>query len=504
MSSWRPGEPISARKLNAHSASQSQSDVSGMPGSFTKFGSHTALNLPDLTNTGMWVRVTSPPVVSGVGVGSGSDVQEVSLHSWEAIYWNDGLKKWQANPAMYGNATPNATANLPPSDYDAIIASDLGNLTRTQDANLTADNTVQSGVTPYFAVRDPVSRRLIAVNTQSSGQFQANSSETVLMILGTYDEYKDCPDVPPSPPTTYANYPCSDARTSTLCVPAYAYAVYQRCGYVWNKIGDTRTYGVWATEMNGQSFSAWRRLVIPRWGGNFDPATGLPDPDADCMGVAFLGTGAGSALTCSCPPCLVSPPEGKCLIVKFRTASRPETFNECGSTVTLFDQNDLWDKEIFIPLSSYGCIGDGSSSEDIPIFEFEWQPQDGSTIECDWGPEVFDPCDPCAHWARLYASINISDDNNVNCANAGHWRGEFRARDVCELLCDCASGPVTPVAVSMCDGCGNNVPPIFYFIDPASVEIICCPDTLHDSAESLPLTIQDTGGTTFGFQDSTL
>lgn len=501
MSGWRPGEPISARKLNAHSASQSQSDVSGMPGSFTKFGSHTALNLPDLTNTGMWVRVTSPPVVSGVGVGSGSDVQEVSLHSWEAIYWNDGLKKWQANPAMYGNATPNATASLPPSDYDAIIASDLGNLTRTQDANLTADNTVQSGVTPYFAVRDPVSRRLIAVNTQSSGQFQANSSETVLMILGTYDEYKDCPDVPPSPPTTYANYPCTDARTSTLCVPAYAYAVYQRCGYVWNKIGDTRTYGVWATEMNGQSFSAWRRFVIPRWGGSFNPVTGLPDPDADCMGVAFLGTGAGSALTCSCPTCLSSPPEGKCLAVRFRTLPRPDDPAECGGLLTSMDNADAWDKEWIMPFQVIGCTASASND----LFDFEWQFQDGASIGCDWGPEVFDPCDPCAHWGRVFASIGVPGGSEPNCGGAGTWRGEFLTKDICLLLCDCENGPVRPVDISECNGCGNNQDPpaVWHVIDASTVELICCPDELNDSAESLPLRIQDTGGTTFGFRDST-
>jgi hypothetical protein len=26
----------------------------------------------------------------------------------------------------------------------------------------------------------------------------------------------------------------------------------------------------------------------------------------------------------------------------------------------------------------------------------------------------------------------------------------------------------------MCNGCGNNIPPIFYFILPETVEIACC------------------------------
>ena len=415
----------------------------------------------------MWVRVTSAPVVAKAVV-TGSITQNVSLHSWEAIYWNDGLKKWQGNPAAYGNAS---ISNNTTSDYDALIAADLGNLTRTTDGSLTNNTTAQSGVTPYFAVRDPVSRRLIAVNPSGGGgNFNATSTETVIMILGTYDDYKDCEGVPPKPPTSITDV-CTGARGTDLCIPAYAYAVYQRCGYIWNKIGDTRTYQVWANELNGGS-AGNRRLHIPRWGGNMT-ASG-PDPDSACMGLAFLNSGAGS-LTCSCPPCLSSPPPGVKLCVKFRTASRPAEHNECGTTVDLFNENDLWDRDIQFEISTLGCNGGGDSGEGIPIFDFQYQYQDGIELGCDWGPDVFDPCDPCEHWGRISAAISIRDDNNVNCGSNGHWRGEFKARDICNLLCDCDSGPVTPTETSMCDGCGNNLPPIFYFILPESVEIVCCP-----------------------------
>lgn len=361
--------------------------------------------------------------------------------------------------------------------------------------------TVSAGQTVYEARRSPDTSEWIFDQGGGGGQFQANSSETVLMILGTYDEYKDCPDVPPSPPTVITDV-CTGARGTDLCVPAYAYAVYQRCGYEWNKIGDTRTYGVWATEMNGQSFSAWRRFVIPRWGGSFDPATGLPDPDADCMGVAFLGTGAGSALTCSCPTCLSSPPEGTCLAVQFRTPERPEDPAECADAVAAMDAADAWDKTFLLPFDVLGCTA-GAATDD-GLFTFEWQFTDGATLSCDWGPEVFDPCDPCEHWGRLYSSITINAGSEANCGGAGVWRGEFKAREICDLICDCENGPIGAIDESLCGGCGNVTPPLFHFIVAGSVEIICCPDTLHDSAESLPLTIQDTGGTSFGFQDSTL
>jgi len=466
MSDWRPGEPITSRKLNAHSASRAQVDVSGPPGSFSKFGQHWASTQADLTNTGMWVRVTSAPVVASAVV-TGGITQDVSLHSWEAIYWNDGLKKWQANRAAYGNAS---VTNNTTSDYDAIIAPDLGNLTRTTDASLTSNTTAQSGVTPYFAVRDPVSRRLIAVNPSGGGNFNATSTETVIMILGTYDDYKDCPNVPPKPPTAITDF-CNGTRGTDLCVPAYAYAVYQRCGYVWNKIGDTRTYQVWANELNGGS-AGNRRFHIPRWGGNLTAAG--PDPDSACMGLAFLNSGAGS-LTCGCPPCLSSPPPGSTLCARFRTMPRPVALpanpSGCVDLRVYMDTNDLWDKEITIPFSVIGCPSGGADD----LFDLDMQHIDGPDLECDWGPDVFDPCEPCAHWSRMQASIGVSQSGpGSNCGGSGQWSGEFLTKDICKLLCDCDSGPVRPVATKVCNNCGTT-PNCWHVIKEDSVELICCP-----------------------------
>jgi len=471
MSDWRPGEPITSRKLNAHSASRAQVDVSGPPGSFSKFGQHWASTQADLTNTGMWVRVTSAPVVASAVV-TGGITQDVSLHSWEAIYWNDGLKKWQANRAAYGNAS---VTNNTTSDYDAIIAPDLGNLTRTSDVNLTANGVAQSGVTPYFAVRDPVSRRLIAVNPSGGGNFNATSTETVIMILGTYDDYKDCPNVPPKPPTTITNF-CNGTRGTDLCVPAYAYAVYQRCGYVWNKIGDTRTYQVWANELNGGS-AGNRRFHIPRWGGNLT-ASG-PDPDSACMGLAFLNSGAGS-LTCGCPPCLSSPPPGASLCLKFKTPPRPCPYDPlnvscgygCGDAFLAMDAANAWDKEFLIPLDPPYC--NPLNSTDDGLFTFEWQFGDGYALGCDWGPNTFDPCDPCEHWGVLAASITINAGNFANCGGSGIWRGEYKAKDVCNLICDCANSPVLPIFQKPCNGCDNSGS-AFHFVLSETIELVCCP-----------------------------
>lgn len=465
MSDWKPGEPITARKLNAHSASRAQVDMSGPPGSFSKFGQNWAATQADLTNTGMWIRVTGNPVDDQYII-SESVVQTAKLHSWEAIYWNEGKKMWSANPAAYGNAS---SVNNTTYDYDAVIAPDFGSLTKTTDANITANNTNQTNVTPYFAVRDPVSRRLIAVNTSGGGNFNATSTETVIMILGTYDEYKDCEGVPASPPKATTDY-CNGTTGTDLCIPAYAYAVYQRCGYVWNKIGDTRTYQVWANELNGGS-AGNRRFHIPRWGGNMTVSG--PDPDSDCMGLAFLNSGA-SSLTCSCPPCLSSPPPGVQLCVKFKTPPRPESPVECGDAVNQMDYYDAWDKEFVFPVEAPLNFCNAGGSDPDGLFDFEWQFQDGATTGCDWGPDVFDPCNPCEHWGYLYSSISINSTNEPNCGGAGVWRGDFRAQDVCDLLCDCEN-PVSPIFGKLCEGCGNGTPPKFYFVLPETIQIICCP-----------------------------
>lgn len=341
------------------------------------------------------------------------------------------------------------------------------------------DAIVPSGLTVYTARRSRASGAwTFNKGGGGGGNVEIKSGETVLMILGTYEQYKDCPDVPGSPPTLETG--CGEA-TTTLCVPAYAYAVYQRCGYVWQKIGDTRDFGVWANELNGGSTAAWRRFVIPRWGGDVDPLTGLPDPDAACMGVAFLGNG-GSALTCSCPPCLTTPPEGSCLAIRFRTPPRPCPYDPgnltcgygCAGSFFSMDANDLWDKEITIPLELNGCLASGT--DETGTFDFEWQFGDGYSLECDWGPDVFDPCNPCSHWGAISASLGIAGGNEPNCGGAGIWRAEYRAADICALLCDCGTGPVRPVFSKPCNGCSNSGGTAFFFAIEETIELICCPE----------------------------
>jgi hypothetical protein len=331
--------------------------------------------------------------------------------------------------------------------------------------------TVSAGSTVYEAKRSVDTSEWIFTQGASGGNVNITSGETVLMILGTYADYDQCPNVPASPPTAITDY-CNQTSGTELCVPAYAYAVYQRCGYVWNKVGDTRTYQVWANELNGGSTGAYRRFHIPRWGGNL--TAGVPGTDDDCMGVAFYG-GGGSALTCSCPPCL-SGTNGT-LCVEFRTIPRPTDPAECASLVLEMDTYNAWDKEFTIELTPAGSWCSVGGSDPDGIFTFGWDWQDGASLSCDWGPDVFDPCNPCEHWGRLLANIEVPGGNDPNCGGGGHWTGEFKATEICNLLCDCFSGEVAPIDEVYCGGCGNVTPPQFNVIVEGSVRITCCPPT---------------------------
>lgn len=330
--------------------------------------------------------------------------------------------------------------------------------------------TVSAGTTVYEAKRSVDTSEWIFSQGASGGNVNITSGETVLMILGTYDQYDQCPNVPASPPKAITDF-CNQTTGSELCVPAYAYAVYQRCGYIWNKVGDTRNYQVWANELNGGSTGAWRRFHVPRWGGNL--TAGVPGADDGCMGVAFIGSGS-SALTCSCPPCLSGTNGTLCL--EFRTIPRPSTEPaECANLVDEMDTYSAWDKVFTIQLTPAGSWCSVGASDPNNIFTFGWDWQDGASLECDWGPDTFDPCNPCDHWGRLLASITVPGGNDPNCGAPGHWTGEFKATDICNLLCDCLSGEVAPIDEVYCQGCGNVTPPQFNVIVEGSVRIKCCP-----------------------------
>lgn len=430
---FQKGERLSAAKLNDVVASIPRVTVGGSAGI-----SGSAINV-DNPET-IHLRVTNQ---TGTGPRK---------YSWQEVYrLSNGT--W-ANGTRTGNST-----------YDWAV--------ERNDASVSAGSTV------YQAERSPDTSEWIFSQggTGGGGNVNITSGETVLMLLGTYDQYKDCPGVPASPPTLTVD---CDEPTTELCVPAYAYAVYSRCGYVWNKIGDTRDFGVWANELNGGTASAFRRFYIPRWGGDVDPVTRLPDPDSACMGVAFLNSGAGSTLSCSCPDWAIE----QCLQVTYTIIDRPFPtgnggYTDCADVFNVFDTGDdegpYWGRT-FTALINQGLslCASGSDTEGPITFNIEYR--DTEPGDCFWGPAVFDPCDPCAEFGRFYIRGEIVGvDERPNCGGTAHFAGYLTIADIRSVVCDCET--ITLKDLEACQGCDGNIglPPMV-FVDLETIEITCCPD----------------------------
>lgn len=314
----------------------------------------------------------------------------------------------------------------------------------------------------YRAIRDPNSGQVVFVTGGSStGSVEIKSTDTRLMILGTYDDYKDCEGVPPRPPTTWADS-CGTARTTTLCVPAYAYAVYQRCGYIWQKVGDTRTYQVWANETNGGSTGAWGRFHVPCWGGDRDPVTWLPDPDAECIGVTFEANG-GSAISCSCPSWFT---DITCLTIRVKWVDEPagDPPTNCSGCWDLMASRWGTTETTTIGYDDMGCVLQG----DIGPFPVNllWTQYDWGA-DCFWGPDEFDPCDPCSGFGKLVLSLNSAPRTSGGCGNpASAWMSwKLDAKTLRNLICNCGTGPIRLAVAAPALGCGQLA---------EWVEISCC------------------------------
>lgn len=314
----------------------------------------------------------------------------------------------------------------------------------------------------YRAIRDPnTGQVLFVIGGGAGGTVEIKSTDTRLMILGDYDSYKDCPNVPPKPPTTFSDS-CGVGRTTTLCVPAYAYAVYQRCGYIWRKVGDTRTYQVWANETNGGSTGAFGRFHVPCWGGDRDPLTWLPDPDAQCIGVTFEANG-GSAITCSCPTWFTNI---TCLRVKVKWIANPGGTGPSGCAGCWELMSGRWGTEETVDINpgEMGCVMQGDLGP-FPV-NLLWDQYDWGA-DCFWGPDEFDPCDPCIGFGKLVLSINSAPRASGGCGNpASAWMSwQLKAKQLRDLLCNCDTGPIRLSTSAPALACGQLA---------EWVELSCC------------------------------
>ncbi len=318
--------------------------------------------------------------------------------------------------------------------------------------------------TRYLARLHPQSGRWI-IESGGGGANTKTQSNPVIMLLGPWADYKDCPGVPAKPPTFTAN-------GTDFCVPPYAWAAYDVCNYKYVKKFDMRDFGHWATELNGGSATAFRRLYNAYYGNSTESANLTANTTTNCKGVRFLGFSSQSSLVCTCPSWMTPV---KCLMLKFKTIPRPcaapsTCGYSCGSTFTAMDENNMWDTEYTVQLcSTISCFFMGTVGSTPWTVDLQFLPA-YSADQCFWGPDTLDPCNPCEGFGKFTLGI-LSGIQASDCGGAGIITSTITDIEMKDLVTNCVAKK--PTDIKMCNNCQNAGVPI-NFILPDSVELSCC------------------------------
>lgn len=201
---------------------------------------------------------------------------------------------------------------------------------------------------------------------------------------------------------------------------------------------------------------------MPCWGGDRDPLTWLPDPDAQCIGVTFEANG-GSAITCSCPTWFTNI---TCLRVKVKWIANPGGTGPSGCAGCWELMSGRWGTEETVDINpgEMGCVMQGDLGP-FPV-NLLWDQYDWGA-DCFWGPDEFDPCDPCIGFGKLVLSINSAPRASGGCGNpASAWMSwQLKAKQLRDLLCNCDTGPIRLSTSAPALACGQLA---------EWVELSCC------------------------------
>jgi hypothetical protein len=368
---------------------------------------------------------------------------------------------------------------------------------------------------------------------KGSGQTEFRGKDVLTMILGPWENYKDCEGAPPDPPVA----------TDENCPPAYAWAGYKPCGYRFKKVshflstdeaaetpGDIPIVGMgfWATELNGGSTTSWRRFHRSWWGWDTESSS-VTDPDIGCAGVRFESPGL-SPITCSCPPWLQNV---NCFKLRIKYVADPGPPPPCDDEPdpdptpdppgpdaetdfgTLSDSSDpccdpcyekmegFFGEEVVVTLCNQemGCLWQGDGPAPFAAITATYQNL-YETDPCFTGPDWFDPCNPCDGFGVL--SFGISDPTLASggCGNPSQFYVGGRVTNLSALkrfVDACAANqnpdPIRLVQIVKGSPCPN-------YIEWMQLECCTCLESnvncgteidceVHDSASSLPDTLQD-------------
>ena len=422
-------------------------------GPFQKGERLTAVKLNELA-TG------KPLSVSGRGVinrSAGHD--EMELSTPEVIYIRLTEKDTTKTPVRYGWIEVDRLGNP-----NATISATWGNIT-TRTANATDDFAIEpnngtlstTDNTIYRAERSLTTGEWLISSGGGGSAGQTTVTNPIIMLLGTYNDYKDCPGVPAKPPTFTAN-------GTDFCAPPYAWSAYEVCNYKYVKKFDMRDFGHWATELNGGSATAFRRFYNAYY-GNATTAANLTlnsNTPTNCKGVRFLGFSSQSSLVCTCPTWLS---QVTCLkfTAKFVAALTDDTTDTCPAQFYT-DMAPYWGTTQTVTACQQSP-GACTWAADIGPFSLmiTWQeiPINGG---CNWGPDVFDPCNPCDGFGQLKLTLGKGSSSGGNGANfySGYnlTQGTLRG-----LTQNCTTGPLDVPFSIMYSSCPNVV---------ESLKVSCC------------------------------
>ena len=372
-------------------------------------------------------------------------------YAWTAVNQDRDSGNW-TNSVRAGNAT---------TDDWAV---ELNN------ANLTVGT-----ATRYPARVNPQTGRLTFFQGSGSGN-ETNGTfkgkDVLTMILGPWQDFADCEDddgnsiVPPDPPVA----------TDENCPPAYAWSGYKICGYQFKKVSTYQTVsedpedpndppivgmGFWATELNGQSTSSWRRFHRSWWGWDTEEDSPL-DANVGCAGVRFESPNL-AALTCSCPQWLQ---DVRCikLRIKFIADPGPPTDPSCDDCYEKLAGFFGTEETAILCNQDMGCLWQ-SNEGPAPFASATATYQNLYEIDpCFTGPEWFDPCDPCDGFATLAFSINDATTAAGGCAAAGNFYVGGRVPSFAalrEFVEACAAGgspePIRLERITKAGPCANYV-----------------------------------------------
>jgi hypothetical protein len=407
------------------------------------------------------------PTMSGSGrINSSGDDDSIEIDLTEVIHLRVTESNTTFTPVRYG------WIQVYREDGANLTANKTWNNITTRTANATDDYAIELNDGSITVGDNQVYRAERSLTTGewliSKGGGGANTktqSNPIIMLLGPWADYKDCPGVPAKPPTFTAN-------GTDFCVPPYAWAAYDVCNYKYVKKFDMRDFGHWATELNGGSATAFRRLYNAYYGNSTESANLTANTTTNCKGVRFLGFSSQSSLVCTCPSWMTPV---KCLMLKFKTIPRPcaapsTCGYSCASTFAAMDENNMWDTEYTVQLcSTISCFFTGTVGSTPWTVDLQFLPA-YTADQCFWGPDIIDPCNPCDGFGKFTLGI-LSGIQASDCGGAGIITSTITDIEMKDLVTNCVTKK--PTNIKMCNNCQNAGVPI-NFILPDTIELSCC------------------------------